>query len=423
MYNILYFKGCKMFNLTLFLKIYNSRSHWNDKIKNYIKGAKKLNEFNKGKDYFCGVETALCFVKSLKNIDSSIKLEMLNELYERRVLELKSELLSIPVQTVNKESRSLESEHFNIYGVNNIAELAVNIIDDIKKTEIENIGDIFKDYVYFFTYFYKYNSIRTHVATIRKAIKDSDLSDDKKNIAIKEFKFSDRVHDYLNDGSRQTRVKNMTEVLIPIEAIFLQSFIKKSKKYLIEKITKQNKKIAFTHLSALVALSIGRRLTEIVSQSEIEKISDFKVKIIGLGKKRGDEVVTIIVPTLFLNADEVIKAVEKLKELIPKGIKTRIERDKYAHNLADFSLIDRTLWVENSKFASLRAVYAVMAELIYNQNNIIEENRKPQATYIQQVLGHGSEDFTTYQHYYKRQVLLRGFELSEYLAEAKTAML
>jgi len=309
-----------------------------------------------------------------------MKLEMLNELFERRVLELKSEVVNIPVAQAKTGSKSLESEHFNIYGVSNISELAENIIEDIKKVDPDQIGEIFKDYVYFFTYFYKYNSIRTHIATIRKAIKDSDLSDDQKEIAVAEFKFSDRVHDYLNDGSKQTRVKNMTEILSPIEVQFLEKFMNRSKRYLLEKVTKQNKKIAFTHLSAIVALSIGRRLTEIVNQSEVKKLSEYKVQIIGLGKKRNNEVVTIIVPTLFLNADEVIQAIAKLKDLIPKGLKTRSDRDKYAHNLSDFKLIDRKLWVIGSKFASLRAVYAVVSELIYNQNNVIEENRKPQAS-------------------------------------------
>jgi hypothetical protein len=412
-----------MFDLTKFLKTYNSRSHWNSKIKRYIKEAQKLNEFNKGKSYFCGVETAIGFIKSLEKLDSIMKLEILNDLYERRVLELKSELVNIPVQTVVKGSKSLESEHFNIYGVSNIAELAQNIIKDIEKVDPDQIGSVFKDYVYFFTYFYKYTSIRTHIASIRKAIRDSDLSEEKKEIAVKEFKFSDRIHDYLNEGGAQKRVQNMTEVLIPIETLFLEKFMNKSKRYLIEKVTKQNKKIAFSHLTALVALSIGRRLTEIVNQSEVTKVSDYKVQIVGLAKKRHDEIVTIIVPTLFLNADEVIEAIAKLKDLIPKGLKTRAERDKYAHNLADFKMIDRKLWVQNSKFASLRAVYAVVSELIYNQNNIIEENRKPQATYIQQILGHGSEDFTTYQHYYKRQVLLKSFDLASYLEQSKTAMI
>lgn len=411
-----------MFNLTQFLKRYDPKAHWNYRVKKYINTSGKLLEFNKDKtSYYCNVETAISFIEA-STVPANTVLKIANDLYKRRVLELKSEANTKAV-TTEKAVKSLESEHFNIYGVNNINELADNIILDIKKVKPENIKEVFKDYVYFFTYFYKYNSIRTHVATIRKAIKSSDLSDEVKEIAVHEFKFSDRVHDWLNDGSRNKRTKNMTEVLEPIEVPFLNKFINRSKKYLDLKVDRQNKKIAFTHLSALVALSIGRRLTEIVTQSEVKKVSEYKVKIIGLGKKRSDEEITIIVPTLFLTADEVLKAVELLKSLIPKGLRDKVQRDKFAHNLADFKLLDKKLWVHGSKFASLRAIYAVVSELIYNQNNIIEENRKPQATFIQTVLGHGSEDFTTYQHYYKRQVLLRGFDLQEYLNTSKTAML
>ncbi len=412
-----------MFNLTQFLKRYIPKAHWNYRVKKYIQASGKLLEFNKDKtSYYCNVETAISFIEA-STVPANTILKIANDLYKRRVLELRSETNTKAI-TTEKAVKSLESEHFNIYGVNNINELADNIILDIKKVKPENIKEVFKDYVYFFTYFYKYNSIRTHVATIRKAIKSSDLSDEVKEIAIHEFKFSDRVHDWLNDGFKTNiRVKNMTEVLEPIEVPFLAKFVNTSKKYLDLKLDRQNKKIAFTHLSALVALCIGRRLTEIVTQSEVKKVSEYKVKIIGLGKKRSDEEITIIVPTLFLTADEVLRAIELLKSLIPKGLRDKVQRDKFAHNLADFKLLDKKLWVHGSKFASLRAIYAVVSELIYNQNNIIEENRKPQATFIQTILGHGSEDFTTYQHYYKRQVLLRGFDLQEYLSTSKTAML
>lgn len=412
-----------MFDLTNFLKGYGSRIQWNSKISKYIKASGKLTEFNKGKHYSCNVETAIGFVKSLDKLDEVLKLAILNELLERRVLELKSEAMIMPAQATSKQNKTLESDHFNAYGVNSISELATNIVEDIRKAKPENIKHVFKDYVYFFTYFYKYNSIRTHVSAIRKAIKESDLPDEKKEIGVAEFKFSDRVHDWINEGGHKNRVKNMTEVLRPIEVSFLSQFVKKANKYTKSKINKENKKIAFTHLTAMISLSIGRRLTEIISQSEVSKVSEFKVRVKGLGKKREDEPVEIIVPTLFLSADEVIEAIAKVRSIMPKGLRVQADRDKHAHNLADFKLLDKRLWVQYSKFDSVRAIYAIVSELIYNQNNIVEENRKPQATYIQKVLGHGEENFTTYQHYYKRQVLLKGFDLDSYLQRSKTAML
>lgn len=411
-----------MFNYTQFLKTFDKRLRWNYRIKKYIKESGKLLEFNKDRsNYYCSVDTALDFIEAL-NIKEEIKLKVANELYKRRVLELKSEIQIKP--TATKTSTALVSDHFNIYGVRNVQELAQNIIKDIHKVKPENIKEVFKDYVYFFTYFYKYNSIRTHISNIRKAIKESDLPDLKKEIAVHEFKFSDRVHDWLNEGNKQNlRVKNMKEVLVPLEVPFLNKFIQTSKKFIDLKINKSNKREAFTILSSLVALSIGRRLTEIVTLSKVERIADYKVRIIGLAKKRTEEPAILEVPTLFLTAEETIKAIIKLRDLIPKGLKGRDQQDKYAHNLADFKLLPSKLWVKGDKFTSLRAMYAVISELIYNQNNIREENRKPQATYIQETLGHGSDDFTTYQHYYKRQILLKDFDLTNYLAISKTAML
>lgn len=411
-----------MFNFTRFLKSYKSAFHWNIRIKNYITKYNKLMEFEKtSNNYNCGVETAIDFIEKI-DLDQELKQNILIVLFKRRVLELKNEVVATVPAPV-KVSASLESEHFNIYGVNNINELAQNIISDIKKVELDEIKNIFKDYVYFFTYFYKYNSIRTHVASIRKAIRESNLSPEQKEVAIKEFKFSDRVHDWLNEGGQKNRTKNMQEVLEPLEVTAVSSFINESKQYFDIKVSKSEMKKVFTHLVVAVSLSIGRRLTEIVTQSTVEKFDKYKVIITGLGKKRSDEVVKIIVPTLFLTADEVIIAIKKIQSIIPKGLRIKEQRDKFAHNLTDFKLVDTQLWTENSKFDSTRAIYAIVSELIYNQNNIKEENRKPQATYIQGLLGHEASDFTTYQHYYKRQILIKDFDLKSYLSLSKTAML
>jgi hypothetical protein len=411
-----------MFNFTQFLKSYKSAFHWNIRIKNYITKYNKLMEFEKtSNNYNCNVETAIDFMEKI-DLDQELKQKILIVLLKRRVLELKNEVVAVVPAPV-KVSSSLESEHFNIYGVNNINELAQNIIEDIKKVELDEVKNIFKDYVYFFTYFYKYNSIRTHVASIRKAIRESDLTPEQKEVAIQEFKFSDRVHDWLNEGGQRTRTKNMQEVLEPLEVTAVYDFVNDSKKYFDMKVPKSEFKKAFTHLVVAVSLSIGRRLTEIVTQSTVEKFDKYKVIITGLGKKRNDEVVKIIVPTLFLTADEVIVAIKKIHSLIPKGLRTKEQRDKFAHNLTDFNLVNTQLWTENSKFDSTRAIYAIVSELIYNQNNIKEENRKPQATYIQGLLGHEASDFTTYQHYYKRQILIKDFDLKSYLTFSKTAML
>lgn len=411
-----------MFNLTQFLKSYKSAFHWNIRIKNYITKYNKLMEFEKtSNNYNCNIETAIDFMEKI-DLNQELKQKILIILLKRIVLELKNEVITI-VPAVTKVSYSLESEHFNIYGVNNINELAQNIISDIKKVELDEIKNIFKDYVYFFTYFYKYNSIRTHVASIRKAIRESDLTLEQKEIAIQEFKFSDRVHDWLNEGGQRTRTKNMQEILEPLEVTAVCEFINDSKKYFDMKIQRNELKKAFTHLVVAVSLSIGRRLTEIITQSSVEKFDKYKVIITGLGKKRNDDIVKIIVPTLFLTADEVILAINKIHSLIPKGLRIKEQRDKFAHNLTDFNLVDNQLWTENSKFDSTRAIYAIVSELIYNQNNIKEENRKPQATYIQGLLGHEASDFTTYQHYYKRQILIKDFDLKSYLTVSKSAML
>ncbi len=415
------------FNFTKFLKDFDSSIRWNTKINNYIKEHKAKLQFNHSSKegvYWCDYTTAITTAKSFINIDEVLKLNIVNELLERKILELKSLSLTAP-KVEKRDSVSLDSTHFNIYKIANMQELAENIIEDIKKSKIENIKNIFKEYVYCFTYMYKYNTIKSHLTTIRSIIKTSDLEDEKKEIALKEFTFPNRIYDYINDGITEKREKNMTGILEPIDLPFLNRFFLKAKKYLDYKVDKNNKGEVFSFLSSMIVLSTGRRLEEIINQSKFEKISDYKLKVTGLAKKREDTPVVLICPTLLANSEEILKAIEMVKDMIPKGIKSEKAKVKQGHDLAKQieKYIDSKLWSKGDKFSYMRSIYAVVSELVYNQNNINEENRLPQATYIQKVLGHGDKDFTTYQHYYKRQALIRNFDLISYLELSKTAMM
>lgn len=415
------------FNFTKFLKEFDSSIRWNTKINKYIKDNKARLQFNhSAKDgiYWCDYTTAITTAKSFNNIDETLKLNIVNELLERKILELKSSSLITP-KTEKKDSVSLDSTHFNIYKIANIQELSNYIIADIKKSKPQDIKNVFKEYVYCFTYMYKFNTIKSHLTTIRGLIKNSDLEDDKKEIALKEFSLPNRIYDYINDGTTMKSDKNMTSVLEPIDLPFLNRFFLKAKKYLDYKIDKHNKGEVFSFLSSMIVLATGRRLEEVISQSTFEKISDYKIKVIGLAKKREDTPAILISPTLLASVDEILQAIAMIKDMIPKGIKAEKAKVKHGHDLAKQieKYIDKRLWDKGDKFSLMRSIYAVSSELIYNQNNINEENRLPQATYMQKLLGHGDKDFTTYHHYYKRQALLRNFDISTYLETAKTAMM
>ena len=285
---------------------------------------------------------------------------------------------------------------------------------------------IFQDYVYCFTYQYKYHSSKSNLITIRTLIKNSNLNEEKKTAALTIFRFSKRIHDFLDTGAKEKRENNMNSKLNPIEVPKLFEFMEKYRN-IDEKITKKNKKKNFTVLAAGFTLSTGRRLSEAIEKIEsIEKIDVYKVKITGLAKKRENENKTIIIPTLYYTADEVIERYNKILEIIPKGgvLRNSTAKVKYAHSLADFKdNVPSELWERKALFDSLRSIYSIVSEVIYNQNNINEENKKPQATFIQQLLGHNSNDFVTYQHYYKRQVLLKDLDLNSYLSKTKTAMM
>ncbi len=107
-------------------------------------------------------------------------------------------------------------------------------------------------------------------------------------------------------------------------------------------------------------------------------------------------------------------------------LKTRLKEDKnasqgdYKDRLFNIVFFEPENWTE--KALNGEHNYDLIFQT-FDQNNINEENRLPQATYMQKLLGHGDKDFTTYHHYYKRQALLRNFDISTYLETAKTAMM
>ncbi len=412
-----------MFDLIKVLKFFNSRLHWKYRIEKYIQSSNKKNEFShSGGVYWCNSTTAIEFIEAI-TLKSEIKQNILIALHKRKVLELENTVNNVTVAPV-EVSKSLNSDHFNINDIKNLESQKIKFIfNNEKQFRQKTVSDVFVDYIYFLTHFYKFNTIRTNIAIIRKAIYNSDLLDQQKEDAIYCFRVSNKIHKDLNTIGEKTREDNMNKVLEPIEVSFLYEFMNESKKYITEHITKANTRTAFTHLTAMISLSIGRRLTEIITQSEVTKLEEYKVLITGLGKKRTDEVIKIIVPTLFLTADEVIEAITKAKSFITKNQKTSAQKDKFAHRLSDFNYIDKRLWNKGAKYDSTRAIYAIVSERIYNQNNIIERHIKPQATYIQGLLGHNDKDRTTYEHYFKRAVIFKDFDLKSYLSLSKTAML
>ena len=506
-----------MIDLSKTLKNYNSKLkagskkiRYDVRLKNYIKKNNKRLEFDGSYgSYICSISSAITFVE-YETLPAQNKVEILNILYKEQIKVLK--IQSVPA-TPTKKAISNDYTNFNIYKVDNISSLAQNIVYDIAE-EPTKIPEIFKDYVYCFTYQYKYNSIATNIATIKKAIRTSSLDDDTKELALKEFTLSGRVYDYLNAGSKTLRRNNvsLTGSLDDIEVPFLYDLVTKANDVVNYQVTKDNRKFVFTYLSACISLAIGRRLTEIVYQSSFEKVADYKIKVIGLGKKRTDKSVEIIVPTLFLTADEVLRAVKVVRNIIPKSLKTKEQIEKFSHNLSDFKLIDvfygavkyigsknagvdtkivftylkeylllfvgrevmeliahnraipksyspellevikqiKSLFPEdmtnpkerkkfminnydvsiikkviqsnNAKYDNTRAMCVLVAEKIYNQNNPNEREQKNQTSYLQAILGH-EEGSNTYEHYYKRQVLLDGFDLLAYLSISKSAMI
>lgn len=412
-----------MFNFTDFLKGFDSKKRWIQRIDNYVK--KRQNnwkEFERGSKYYsCSVEAGIEFVKN-ENIDDIIKYKILNELLERKNLELKNEIIKKDFKT-----KSLDSEHFNMYEVKNMNQLAEKIILNIKEVRPEQIKYLFQDYVYCFTYKYNYNSIKTNVMKIRTAIKESDiLTKEEKDEALDCFKCSMRVHRWLGKDSIKIKKENMERVLEPLKMDFLYTFTKDSLDILDMKITKTNMKEILSKICVALALATGRRRIELMELSTFEKISKYKIRIIGLGKKRDktENEQTIEVPTLFLTADEVLKLHKKLHEIIPRGLKSTEAKEDFAKRILDsFKDIDSRLWSDSNKFTNLRAIYAVACEELYNQKNINQDNKRPQPSYFRMVLGHDDGDFGTWQHYFKRQILIKDFDVDGYLNKSKSAMM
>ena len=196
-----------------------------------------------------------------------------------------------------------------------------------------------------------------------------------------------------------------------------------AKKYLNVEVTRENKKEIFTYLSVAITLATGLRLTDWFTQSTITQIADFKIHVEGLGKKRASTTKeSKNIPTLFMTSKEIIEAVLKLRACVQKGIRNKTSRDKKAHQLVNFDLVDKKLWVKGSKFSFFRGLYSVVCERIYNQLNPNERNIKIQEAYYIDLLGHEAGS-VAYQHYIKTTVLIGDFDLKNYHKKAISAMI
>ena len=416
-----------MFNLVDFLKKLYPRFRWHNRVKKYLAANPTANILeNSTGGYICSIDNALLFADTIER--DEVKLNVIVAMQNFKIAKLETEIKTSS-DAVKVKSISLESQHFNIFGVSNIEELGLKIADAINNSKVVetktlvNRGRVFNEFVYAFSYKYAFNSTKTNLTTIRNVIQQNVKDKEKLEIALDEFKFSNIIYDVMNNKAGSVREKNVNDVLPNIKVKTIFNFIENAKKYLNVKVTRENKKEVFTHLSVAVTLATGLRLTDWFSQSEISKIEDYKINIIGLGKKRAStKKDTKVVPTLFLTADEVLAAVAVLRGCIQKGVRNKTQRDKMAHHLVNFELVDPRLWVKGSKFSFFRSLYSVVCERIYNQLNPNETNIRTQEAYYINLLGHEAGS-SAYQHYIKTTVVVGDFDLKSYHKKSISAMI
>jgi len=407
-------------NLTSYLMQYDNKARWNTRIKNYIKETDEYISFEQSKDIFwCSLDTAITYVNTLKADFAST---LLNDLYMRKINELRDRERKLEDQ-LKATPRKQHIEHLAMYDADTIEDIAIQIVKDIQTKKKEAIPYIFNEYVYFFTHFYEFNTVLDHLKKIRNKIKESEIEDNKRDYALSFFTVPKRVHDYLNEGVRVLKSSRMKTSDKPIAIGKIHHFIELNKKLIGQEIPKKNKAEVFTKLVTMVSLACGRRLKELIVLSDFEKVNDYKIKVIGIGKKREtSNVKSIVIPTLFLTADETLKVIETLRSSIPKTLREDNNRAKHAHNLLKWNKIDSDLLVDG-KTTSFRGLYAMTCEFIYNQNNPRDANKKRQDTYMQEILGHEDKDYEALKHYYKRNIISEYFDIHGYLKKAKQALM
>ena len=416
-----------MFDLVVFLKSVYPRYKWKNRIIKFLANNRNVNikEDSTGA-YIAFYDDALLFAYSIEI--ETVRLNIIIKIQQFKINKLSTEIKH-KVDEVKVKSISLESQHFNIFGVSNIEMLGVKISETINESKIVetktlvNRGRVFQEYVYALSYKYAFNSTKTNLTTIRNVLQSNIKDKEKLEIALDEFKFSNIIYDAMNDKSMEIRTKNINDVLPNIHIKTLHEFIEKSRNYIDAVVTKKNKREVFTYLAVAMTLSTGLRLTDWFTQSEIIKIADFKINVVGLGKKRAStKVDSKAVPTLFLSADEILKIVPMLRNCIQKGVRNRSSRDKMAHQLVNFDFVPSELWVKGSKFSYFRGLYAVTCERIYNQLNPNEADIKSQESYFINLLGHEAGT-SAYQHYMKTTVIVGKFDLKAYHKKAFSALI
>ncbi len=421
-----------MFNITQLLLTIDNNTAWNRKLPSILKtfdvqsDEHKLASLSGGtwekinNDFFIKktLTASVLFQlsKTIKDEILSLKVQLKAENFNSQILEYK-----------NKERLKKENQICEAVNLGKWAKYYDDTLNKISQAkDDEQILDTYKEALLVISNYTTIAMVRTRFTEFRKMINER-LSGDLKEDTLKFFSLPATLNNAINDKVDQEnkkRLKSSDRTVLKVRNI--KKVIDDYSKELlslrkIKELSLPSRSEYIAKCLIYLALTTGRRPIELLKVGQftpVEKKPNY-LNFTGQAKIKNEaraEEFNIQIPILFSDYE----TVAYIKSIL-SAMMTRYTKDKNNSELSKFvsPMIDR-VWTNftttynmelRHKLSSLRSVYAVSCEKIYNQSL---DNQIAQKVYIGNILGHldYGEDW---EHYYDFTLDGRGVDTKKYL--------
>lgn len=420
-----------MFNITQLLLTIDDSIAWNRKLPSVLKSFEERSDEHKlasltgGKwekinnDFFVKktltASVLFALSKTIKDELLSLKVQLKAENFNSQILEHK-----------NRERAKKENQIYEAVNVGKWESYYSDTIDKISQAQEEHLLDIYKEALLVISNYTTIAMVRTRFTEFRKMI-DERLSGELKEQTLKFFSLPATLNNAINDKvdrENKQRLKSSDRTVLKIRNI--RRVIDDYSKELLNVRNISNLSLParseyIAKCLIYLALTTGRRPIEILSVgtfAPVEKKPNY-LTFSGQAKIKSQaraEEFSIEVPLLFSNYEDVKYIRSLLHSMMNRHLnKSKSEVSKFVSPMIDRHWTNFTTTYEmelRHKLSSLRSVYAVTCEKIYNQSL---DNQIAQKVYIGNILGHldYGEDW---EHYYDFTLDGRGVDIKRYLA-------
>ena len=418
-----------MINLTqLLLELDNSIS-WNRKLPHVLNGdfiGRRLYALDNkiyekiGSDFYVKEKylyDCLYILSTKEDNELSLRLKLRANEFENRILSKKID-----------SNKSRKKELYDFVNFSNFEEYYENFIDrymslseEVSKKELINeCWLVMSNYT-------TVSVIRTRITALRKVISASSVSDELDGV----FTLPSRLNDCITDkavsvNKSKMKSSNRNEIFLRDVRRIIETYADEllainpyEKRSLVER-----NKIVIKSLVYLTFVN-GRRPYENAVKGIFNPTPNLNmIEFSGQAKiKDGDRAANfkIDIPLLFSDNHTMMHVLTLFRENLGKRVLAGGQKsiNNTLSPLADrywLDMVERYGFKFEKKFSSIRSLYAVICERLFNQS---EDAQLAQKVYMGKILGHLEYDESSWEHYFDFVVNGRGVDIKKYLKEFK----